>query len=179
MTAWFGPFHNPTQLAGFTSFFAAAIAAGLAARFASNPATRRHWGWIAAIQLMLAAEVMLDLRYLAHDAIDRTLSAFGVYESRRPIQLVLLAIVALLAGWLVVRRWAAAYESQYARAAEFATFAALLDFAVETVSLHQVDAVLYRSIGPVLLNGWLWTATALAVVVSVLTERWCKVVASA
>ena len=80
MTAWFGPFHNPTQLAGFTSFFAAAVAASLAARFASNTATRRHWAWIAAIHSMLAAEVMLDLRYLSHDAIDRMLSAFGVYE---------------------------------------------------------------------------------------------------
>lgn len=48
-----------------------------------------------------------------------------------------------------------------ARLAASITIAVSALFAIEMVSLHAVDAVFYRPIGPVLMLGWVWViATA-------------------
>jgi hypothetical protein len=47
-----------------------------------------------------------------------------------------------------------------ARLAASITIAVSALFAIEMVSLHAVDAVFYRPIGPVLMLGWVWVIAA-------------------
>jgi hypothetical protein len=51
-----------------------------------------------------------------------------------------------------------------ARVATSVTIAVLALFSIEAVSLHAIDAIFYRSIGPVLLIGWIWALASAAIV---------------
>lgn len=166
----FGPFDNPTQASGFLAFGVAALSALLAAR-TPTVAARRSWAWIGGVQLALAAEILVEVRYVLHDRFSTVLAAFGSYGSRRSLQVVLIAILLALAA-LAWKRWRPERGGTWpARTARVASALALLNFVIETISLHQIDAVLYRSLGPVLLNGWLWLAEGGVVAVCAWVER--------
>ena len=166
----FGPFHNPTQATGVLAFGLAALTALLAAR-TPTVAARRSWAWIGAVHLALVAEILVELRYVSHDTIDMALVALGWHESRRVWQVALLLILFATAGWAWKRWRPERAGSALTRVARVATLIALLNFVIESISLHQIDAVLYRPLGPVLLNGWLWLAEGGLVTVCALLER--------
>ena len=153
----FGP--NPTQLTGLISFAAATIACVIAARRSNWPDTR-VWQILAFINGLFSIEVFIGLRHRVHDYVDALLMAEGQYGQRRGMQetmIIGLATIALIcvALFLLSRRHAGAV-----RIAASLTIALLALFAIETVSLHALDAVYYRPIGPVALIGWLWAVAA-------------------
>jgi hypothetical protein len=64
------------------------------------------------------------------------------------------------------------------RVAVIFTLGLLALFAVETVSLHTIDAIFYRPVGPVLLIGWLWAAAS-AGICAAAALRWFGLEANA
>jgi hypothetical protein len=71
----------------------------------------------------------------------------------------LLTLIFLLFFWRCIR----------GRASRFATsitIAVSALFAIETASLHALDAVLYRPIGPILLIGWIWAFAAIGILLA-------------
>lgn len=150
---------NPTQLTGLLVFGCAAIACAIAGRVCSE----RRWWRLAGVSSVCMLEVALGLRHRAHDLVDSVLQAGGWYGSRSHTQMLLLAIVALLAAgtlaWLLSLRGTAAEI----RVSAAASLTALWLFAIEAISLHAVDALMYSLIGPVLVIGWAWAALALVI----------------
>lgn len=150
---------NSTQFAGLVSFIPAAIAAaaaGIATKDQANPATR-SWTRIAIVHAVLAAEVVAMSRHRLSGAVGDWLKTQGAYPERRSGQMALILILVLLALLLIryVVRRASTRRLAYALSA---TGLLLALFAVETVSLHAIDGILYHGAGPVLLIGWLWLA---------------------
>jgi hypothetical protein len=99
------------------------------------------------------------------------LIAEGEYSQRRGLQefiIVGLATITLICVMLSLfsRRLAGTV-----RIAAGLTIALLALFAIETVSLHSVDAALYGPIGPVALIGWLWAIAALGICWTALTMK--------
>jgi hypothetical protein len=156
-------FTNPTQLTGLLSFIVATIACLVAARrLISRDA--RVWYLLAFANFLFFIEICFGLRFRITERAIEILKARGIYNllhgSYQKILDLVIATIAAIFVILVLTRY------QVGGAARFAlilTIAVLCLFAIETVSLHEVDAMLYRPIGPVLTVGWLWAIAAAAI----------------
>lgn len=150
---------NPTQLTGLLVFAGAAMACARAALARGE----RRWWLLAAAASACVLEVAVGLRHRAHDLVDALLQAAGLYDARSQAQVALLVIAAvLIVGTLAAcLRWRRA--DLPSRVAATACLASLWLFAIEAISLHALDALMYVPIGPILLIGWVWTALALVI----------------
>jgi len=161
---------NPTQLAGLLAFGAVALAAAWAARAgaASGPSGRATWRWVCFFQLLFVVEIWLSNRHVAHDMVNTWLHSVGLYQDRARLQQWMLAGIGLCGALAAWAWWRSAARDRpratVSRLALVSTGATLMLFLVETVSLHAVDRLLYRPVGPVLLIACFWIAHALAVV---------------
>jgi hypothetical protein len=154
---------NPTQISGVLAFAAAAGACAWAARRTRERAAV-PWRWLAVANAGFTAEIVLGLRHEVHGAVDALLQANGWYAQREPLQQGLL-VVALLAGGAGLVALLRACRSQRAAApAVLASGVVGALFALELISLHAIDALLYRRIGPLMLIALLWAACAAVVV---------------
>jgi hypothetical protein len=151
---------NLTQLTGMLSFAAAAITCVIAA-WRSTWRDARVWQVLVFINGMFLIEVFAGLRHRMHDYVAALLMAEGEYGQRRGMQafiIISLAAIALICATLFL--FSRRLGSGAVRIAAGLTVALVTLFAIETVSLHALDAVFYRPIGPVLLIGWLWAIAA-------------------
>ena len=151
---------NPTQLIGMLSFAAASIACLIATR-RSGFRDARVWKVLALTYCLFLLEVFIGLRHRIHDLVNDLLMADNLYNERSGMQetiIISLATVALMLVMLVVL-WRQ-FAGSAARVAAGITIAVLALFAIETVSLHALDAIFYRPTGPVLMIGWIWLAAA-------------------
>ena len=162
---------NPTQLTGLLSFAAATIACLTASR-RSDRSNSRAWLRMAFINFFFFAEVLIGLRHRIHDYVAAILMAEGQYGQRRGMQefmivgLTTTALILVTLFFFSRRRGGGSV-----RIAGGLTAALVLLFAIETVSLHALDAVYYRPIGPVMLIGWLWALGAAGICWSALTVK--------
>lgn len=136
---------NPTQLAGIAAFSLAALSC-LAAR-------RRPWPTLALLHAVFLVEVLAGFRHVVHVMVMRAMGE--AYRARTDYQLELFAVllVAAAIGAAVLLRLR---RRGPARKAVLATAALCLLFGIETISLHAVDAILYRQVGGIAIVGWLW-----------------------
>ena len=154
---------NPTQLTGLLSFAAATIACLIAAsRSVSRDA--RIWHVLALVNCLFLLEVYFGLRHrITNIAID-ALKTRGLYSQLHGLDqamvITAIAAIALVFGMLFIF-WRQA-DRAATRLAGSIIIAVSTLFAIETISLHAIDAVFYRPIGPVLMIGWLWTIAAVA-----------------
>lgn len=148
---------NSTQLAGLIAFCPAASAA--AAAFVSGwDRPRKHcfsWAIISAIHSLLAIEVLALARHRIDRMLGEWLRAANVYPERRPAQAVIIFITIALSV-LAIIHFVRRAETRTLAIAHGATVILVALFALESISLHQVDSVLYRPAGLVLAIGWLW-----------------------
>lgn len=144
---------NAVQLLGSLGF---ALAGGVAL-----VAPRHRWWGIASAHVAFAAEVIAQLRYRAHDL--AVVLAGDAYAGRRPVQAALIVCIVVITGavvlWLL--RVGRAFPARAAAEGLTGSMAAL--FVVEAISLHAVDAVLYRPFGPLPVIAWLWLCGAVGV----------------
>ncbi|MBJ6122756.1 hypothetical protein [Sphingomonas mollis] len=144
---------NWTQTAGLTGFALAAIFCWRAAGRQRGP-----WRLLAIFYAVLCGEIVAGIRHTLLRTMGGIFGLGSYYMDRRPVQLAALAILIGLAVWLAWRTMRTAARRPGARPARIVALVAAGLFAAEIVSLHQVDAVMYRRIGPVMLIGWLWLA---------------------
>jgi hypothetical protein len=162
---------NPTQLAGLLSFAAATIACAIAAR-RSGWRDARAWQLLVFINGLFLVETLVGLRHRIHDYLAALLMAEGEYDQRGGMQefiIIWLAAIALISVMLFL--FSRLLAGRAVRLAVSLTIALLALFAIETVSLHALDAVYYRPLGPVLLIGWLWAIAAAGICWSALTVK--------
>ena len=162
---------NPTQVTGLLSFAASTIACVIATR-RSECLDRRAWRVLGFINGLLVFEVFIGLRHRIHDYVNAILMAEGEYGQRREMQesiIIWLVIIALVCVTLFLfsRRLGGAAV----RIAVGLTIGLVALFAIETVSLHALDAIYYRPIGSVLLIGWLWALAAAGICWAALTVK--------
>ncbi len=145
---------NSTELAGLLAFAPTALLCVTAAR-SSPKRQRRDWAMLAGLYALLTVEIVASGRHRLDGLLAGWLRAEHLYPDRRPVQAA--AILLLIAlGWLAARHVVQRGSTRRLRIARAATAAVILLFAIESVSLHAVDGLLYRPVGPILLIGWLW-----------------------
>jgi hypothetical protein len=127
------------------------------------------WQWSVAIYGVLVMELLIGFRHQIVGAVRSITMEQGFYDIRRSYQPIL--IIAMLLANVLIFYWL--LRIQWRTNPIFGVYVSLMLisalFLMEIVSLHAVDAVLYRRVGSILLIGWLW---ALAVVPHVVCAGW-------
>ena len=119
---------------------------------------------LAVLLVVLAIDVVWGGRYQVHNLVGQWLQQTGQYAQRQTLQAALLGAGLLVLGlalWgtLVATKGCA----QPLRWAALCALGLLAVFGVEMVSLHGIDAVMYRQLGPLKAVGWLWLLGAFPV----------------
>jgi hypothetical protein len=134
-------------------------------------ALRRERGWwpLAVLLAGMATVIATDASWIAHDRVRAMLIGDGIYASHYAIQIAITSGAALLLFVCTAAVVRAQRGPQ--RWAWLGTMALLALFAVQAISVHGVDAVLGRAMGPVMVIGWLWAIGAAFVAVVALAPR--------
>jgi hypothetical protein len=156
---------NPTQLVGILSFAAASIACFVAAR---QPQSKdaSTWKALTVINSLFLVEILTGIRHRLHNFAVTTFFREGKYAQRGPIQEIVilsLVVIAIILAVILFFSWRKTAGGP-AKIVMSITFLVLLLFAIETVSLHAVDAVFYQTIGSVMMIGWFWLFAGCGVV---------------
>lgn len=139
------------------------------ARYAAlhTDASASTWRWISTLQFVFFLEIWFSTRHAAHDLVNALLQATDLYAGRSAIQMVILfatVLTGMVVGGVMWRsHWWSRQTNTRAKLALVCTGAVLLLFLIETISLHAIDRVLYRPVGPVLLIAYAWAANTVAV----------------
>jgi len=148
---------NSTQLAGLIGFGSAALLCARAVWRQKH--ARSLWVSLAIVYSLMFVDVVAQLRHLIRVEITDILKALGVYGDRQSAQTALLVGLGVVAAFfslrLLIRMRTMALSAQFAFVGIVFVFAL---FGLELISLHAIDAILYRQTGPLLLIGWLWLA---------------------
>jgi hypothetical protein len=162
---------NPTQVTGLLSFAASTIACVTATR-RSACGDSRAWRVLGFTNGLFLFEVFIRLRHRIHDYVSAILMAEGQYGQRRGMQesiIIGLATIALVCVSLFL--FSRRLGGTAVRIAAGLTAGLITLFAIETVSLHALDAIYYWPIGSVLLIGWLWALAAAGICWAALTVK--------
>jgi hypothetical protein len=153
---------NPTQIVGVLAFLGATLASSVAVA-RSRATEARGWVLLACLNGLFAVEAMAGFRHRIHDFAAHAATLEGAYATRATGQTVIIAAVAagLIAGIGMILK-SMASQTWPVRAAGVIAAALVGLFAVEGVSLHAIDALLWRPILQVRIVGWLWATGALA-----------------
>jgi hypothetical protein len=152
-----------TRIAGLVAYGAGLLAcAGRCWQLRHGGRGSRLFGLLAAVQLVLLLDMAFDWRWKLHELIDRAAMAGGTYDLRRGPQM--LALLGLGGAAGIGLLWGAARLRQRAGAA-LALAGTILSVALrcaEVVSLHNADALLYASVGGLMVVAMFWLALGLA-----------------
>lgn len=148
---------NATQWAGIFAFGGAALLC-----FCVH---RSPWVRIGAIYAGMGLECAVGLRHHLHSIIVHIMGP--LYDERAGVQVALIGVVLVIGGALSIL-FVHRNKSSAPPVVTAATIAAIGLFSIETISLHAVDAMLYKPTGGLLLIGWLWIALALVITFSAL-----------
>ncbi len=155
---------NPTELTGLLSFAAATIACLIATRPSGSPDTH-IWKVLALINCLFLIEVRVGLRYRINELVITLLKTEGLYAQLHGSsqEIIILSIATIALVFVTLLLFWRQVAGGTARVAASITIAVLALFAIETVSLHALDAVFYRPIGPVLMLGWVWVIASVGI----------------
>ena len=152
---------NPTQLAGVLSFSIAAFACLQAARH-SNASQARAWKVLSFVLALFLLEVLVGFRFRVLEFARTALKQQGLYDQLHG-RIQGMVVVAIATGALLLAAiflFSRSLPAGTVRLAASITIVIFASFAIEMISLHELYAVLYRPIGPLLMIGWVWTGAA-------------------
>lgn len=141
---------NATQLLGVFSF-------GIVGLLCLS-VWRPPWGALSFVNLFFSFECFVGWRHLLHESVVAAMGSH--YAERVPLQVVLISGASIItivgSGMFLV-----ANRDMLARVAVMGTWLSASLFLIETISLHDIDELLYHQMGPSLLIGWLWLGLAI------------------
>jgi hypothetical protein len=134
--------------------------------------SRGIYACLACIQLALLLDKVFNWRWKLHEHWMRTAMTDGVYDRRRPFQLVVLAalVVALAAAAVFILR-----RFRRRPALLMAMTGTLLSIGLwvcEAVSYHYFDRVLFFEVGHAMVVSFLWAGCALLTAIGAFKDGW-------
>lgn len=172
--AWQSPYTfrmTATHVAGLMAYGAATVACLFSrARAGRDPVMARVSALLAVVEALLLFDIVFNWRWALHNWLQDVFVAHHLYDRRRVVQVLMLAVVAAalaLAIWFVLRR-SRASRHQWALAAVCGGCLSVGVWCVEVISLHEVDRILYIRVAGVLVVAYLWALPCLLTTVSIL-----------
>jgi len=160
---------NPTQLLGILSFSLTTVTCLLAAR---RSADARVWKLLTFVNALFLIEIIVGFRFRILDWAHTLLRERGEYQQlhgKDQAVAILALAVASITTILFLLLFRIARPA--ARIGASLTIMVLALFSIETISLHEIDAIFYLRMGPVLLVGWLWAVASAGICLAALISR--------
>lgn len=160
---------NPTQLLGILSFSLTTVTCLLAARRSPDA---RIWKVLTFVNALFLIEIIVGYRFRVLDWAIALLQERGEYQQLHgEDQAVAILALAVASVAMVVFLLLFRIARPAARVGASLTIVVLALFAIEAISLHEIDAVFYLRIGPILLVGWLWAVASAGICLAALISR--------
>ena len=159
---------TPVKTSGLAAYLIASVVCAATAVRASQKRLRRFAAALCIIDLGLLLDIAFNWRWKLYDSLkEDAMSHHWYYERSGPqiAALLFLSIVLLVAAVFLSHKFASV------RGAPLAVCGSILSIAcwlTEIVSLHATDAVLYRSVGPLMVISFVWLLACLMTAVGVL-----------
>jgi hypothetical protein len=164
-----GDWLTPTRASGVVAYGLALICSGVAwTKSRPNPRVSRIAASLTAIEGLFLLDIIFNGRWLLHNWIGSLALSHNAYQLRRLPQFladVLLLAVFLFVTVYILRRFRA--MPGILMAIGGATLSIIV-WCVEVVSLHQVDVILYLTLGPFMVVSYLWLLASLATSIGIL-----------
>jgi hypothetical protein len=125
---------------------------------------------LTALESLLLVDMAVNGRWMLHDLFDGAAQRRHVYDLRRLPQSIFVAILVgvLFAGLLIAFRLFRARMG--ALLAVSGALLSLVSWCIEVVSLHAVDAVLYRRVGSLMVISFVWIFACLLTCTGILID---------
>ncbi len=162
---------SPTRATGVVAYAVAAVCSAIAwARARRVRAVSRLAASLTAIESLLVVDMLVNIRWILHDIFATAAQRRHEYDLRHLPQLL---FVAFLLGILFVGLISTAQLYRARIGAVLAVSGVLLSlttWCVEVISLHQVDAILYHSIGRWMTVCIVWITASMLTSVGILID---------
>lgn len=162
---------TPTRLIGLSAYLFSAISCGIVwGRKHQTPPSSRLAALLTVLNTILFLDMACDGRWRLHDLLEHAAIERSLYGQRHGWQIVALAtlggVLLVALGTALLRVWGRPGE----RLAVCGALISLSCWFVEVVSLHAVDAVLYRTVAGVKLVSIFWIACSLMTCLGILWD---------
>jgi len=168
-----GDWLTPTRATGIAAYATAAACCAIAWRRTERRPREFPFAMVLTlVESLLLLDLIFNWRWMLHQVfMDLALSAHE-YDVRRIPQRIVVTIllVLLVVGLLAVRRLPGGRPG--ASLAVSGALLSLILWCVEVVSLHQVDHILYQSLGPVMAVSLLWILACLMTSIGILLDSY-------
>ena len=147
---------NPVKAGGIAAYLIASASCGVAAVTTANPRIARLAAALGLLDAVLLLDIAFDWRWRLYDWLRRQAVAGQWYEQRHWPQVVTLVILAML---LLAAVGSARRRFPSPPGAALAIEGALLSagcWAMEVISLHMTDSLLYHHAGPFMVISFIW-----------------------
>ena len=159
---------SPTQEAGIASHLLAAVACGVA--WTRSRGHNRLTTTLGLLELFLLFDALLNWRWILHGFLVKTAMERAVYDERTLPQEVLTALLAsatLVSAATTIRLF---WNRPGACLALCGGLISAEFWAMEVISLHAIDLILQRRIGPMLIIASVWIVSSAFIVLGVLWD---------
>lgn len=167
-----------TSVAGLSAFFIAAVSSAGAwsqirirssLRAGHAPEEARLAAWLTVLETFLFLDMLFNWRWALHTHLMRLAMIYGRYEQRQYVQMAALVLLIALVIY-AVRLMARKQRSRAGAVAACSGLATLACWFLEIISLHVIDAVLYRRIGGFMVIAFIWLALGVTIAISIQFE---------
>jgi hypothetical protein len=155
--AFFRFFHNPTEAVGLASYTVALLACIVAFLRVER---RGLFLAGATIEFLLIVDCLGNLRWRLHSFLEFKALALDFYGKRFSPQLGCLVVLVCLGIFAAVLLWRSLRGQPGLRLASAGLTLSVILWGTEVISIHPMDAILYREIGSVLLVAYGWMLAA-------------------
>ena len=152
-----------TRVVGLVAYASTAVLCAWRARRDQRSIRRSGgvFGVLAVVQFVLLLDIAFNLRWKLHEFFMQEAMSHGLYGMRRSPQLLVLCALAAASAFCCVF---IARKFRWRRGAAIAVAGTLLSVALrcaEVLSYHNLDAVLYATVGKMMLVSVFWTGLTL------------------
>ncbi len=162
---------TPVKASGLAAYLMASAACAATVLLSVDRRIVRLASILCALDLFLVSDIAFNWRWKLHDQLSWSAITHHWYAFRTGPQiaaLAFLAIMLLLAAVSLGRRLSSI------RGGRLALCGALLSIGswfTEVISLHAIDAILYRSVGPLMVVCFIWMLAAITTTAGILRAK--------
>ena len=159
---------SPTHEAGIVSHLLTAVACGIA--WTKSRGKNRLTATLGLLELFLLFDAVLNWRWILHGFLVKTARELMVYEQRtlpQEVSTALLACATLVAAAIAIRQF---WNRPGACLAICGGLISAGFWAIEVISLHAIDSILERMVGPMAIIASVWIVSSALIIFGVLWD---------